>query len=123
MLLAMAEARPFWIANAVYLAFTLSARRALTPRGTLVIVGGEGGKWLGGVQRVFRAALLNPFVRHRLRGLVSRVRGADLEVLRETIEAGRVTPLLDRTYPLSGAAAAIEYVHKGHSAGKVVLTL
>jgi NADPH:quinone reductase-like Zn-dependent oxidoreductase len=98
-------------------------RRALTPRGTLVIVGGEGGKWLGGVQRVFRAALLNPFVRHRLCGLVSQVRGADLEVLRETIEAGRVTPLLDRTYPLADAVAAIDYVHRGHSAGKVVLTL
>ncbi|OXM61923.1 NAD(P)-dependent alcohol dehydrogenase [Amycolatopsis vastitatis] len=98
-------------------------RRALTPRGTLVIVGGEGGKWLGGVQRVFRAALLNPFVRHRLRGLVCQVRGADLEVLRETIEAGRVTPLLDRAYPLADAVAAIDYVHRGHSAGKVVLTL
>jgi NADPH:quinone reductase-like Zn-dependent oxidoreductase len=98
-------------------------RRALTPRGTLVIVGGEGGRWLGGVQRVFRAALLTPFVRHRLRGLVSAVRGPDLEELRETIETGRLTPLLDRTYPLADAVAAVEYVHKGHSAGKVVLTV
>jgi NADPH:quinone reductase-like Zn-dependent oxidoreductase len=98
-------------------------RRALTPHGTLVIVGGEGGRWLGGVQRVFRAALLTPFVRHRLRGLVSVVRGPDLEELRETIETGRLTPLLDRTYPLADAVAAVEYVHKGHSAGKVVLTV
>ncbi|WP_410670870.1 NAD(P)-dependent alcohol dehydrogenase [Amycolatopsis sp. cmx-4-68] len=100
-----------------------SLRRALTPGGTLVIIGGEGGRWLGGVQRVFRAALLTPFVRHRLRGLVSAVRGTDLEELRKTIEAGRLTPLLDRTYPLADAVAAIEYVHKGHSAGKVVLTV
>jgi NADPH:quinone reductase-like Zn-dependent oxidoreductase len=98
-------------------------RRALNPRGTLVIVGGEGGKWLGGIQRVFRAVLLNPFVRQRLRGLVSRVRRADLEVLREAIEQGQVTPLLDRTYPLADAVAAIGHVHDGHAAGKVVLTL
>jgi len=99
-------------------------RRALTPGGTLVLVGGEnGGRWLGGVQRVAGAALLNPFVGHRLKGLVSAVRGADLEVLREMLEAGQVTPLLDRTYPLADAVAAIDHVHKGHSAGKVVLTL
>jgi NADPH:quinone reductase-like Zn-dependent oxidoreductase len=98
-------------------------RRALRPRGTLVIVGGEGGKWLGGIQRVFRAALLNPFVRQRLRGLVSRVRRADLEVLREAIESEQLTPLLDRTYPLADAVAAIGHVHDGHAAGKVVLTL
>ncbi|KDN22165.1 NAD(P)-dependent alcohol dehydrogenase [Amycolatopsis rifamycinica] len=99
-------------------------RRALTPGGTLVIVGGEGGgRWLGGVQRTAVAALLSPFVGHRLRGLVSAVRGADLEVLRELAEAGQVTPLIDRTYPLADAVAAIDYVHKGHSAGKVVLTL
>jgi NADPH:quinone reductase-like Zn-dependent oxidoreductase len=98
-------------------------RRALTPDGTLVIVGGEGGRWLGGIQRVFRAALLNPFVKHRLRGLISAVRGADLEVLRETIEAGRLTPVLDRTYPLADAVAAIGHVREGHAAGKVVLTI
>ena len=97
-------------------------RRALTPRGTLVIVGGEnGGRWLGGIQRVFRAALLNPFVRQRLCGLVSRVRGADLDDLRDLIEAGKLTPALDRTYPLADAAAAIGHLHAGRAAGKVVL--
>ncbi|MEU0791409.1 NAD(P)-dependent alcohol dehydrogenase [Amycolatopsis sp. NPDC005961] len=99
-------------------------RRALTPRGTLVIAGGEnGGRWLGGIQRVFRAALLNPFVRHRLCGLVSRVRGEDLEVLRDLIEAGKLTPVLDRTYPLADVAAAIGHLHAGRAAGKVVLTV
>jgi NADPH:quinone reductase-like Zn-dependent oxidoreductase len=104
---------------------SLSAlRRALTPRGTLVLVGGEnGGKWLGGIQRVFRAALLNPFVRQRLRGLVSRVRGADLDDLRDLIEAGRLTPVLDRTYSLADAAAALGHLHAGRAAGKVVLTV
>jgi NADPH:quinone reductase-like Zn-dependent oxidoreductase len=99
-------------------------RRALSPRGTLVIVGGEnGGKWLGGIQRVFRAALLNPFVRQRLRGLVSRVRGADLDDLRDLIEAGQLTPALDRTYPLADAAAALGHLDAGRAAGKVVLTV
>ncbi|WP_410644717.1 NAD(P)-dependent alcohol dehydrogenase [Amycolatopsis sp. lyj-346] len=99
-------------------------RRALTPGGTLVLVGGEGGgRWLGGIQRVAGAALLSPFVGHRLRGLVSTVRGKDLEVLRELAEAGDITPLLDRTYALADAVAAIDYVHRGHSTGKVVLTL
>jgi len=99
-------------------------RRAVRPGGTLVVVGGEGGgRWLGGIQRVAGAALLSPFVSQRLRGLVSTVRGADLEVLRETIEAGRLTPVLDRTYPLADAVAAIGYIHEGHAAGKVVLTL
>jgi NADPH:quinone reductase-like Zn-dependent oxidoreductase len=97
-------------------------RRALTPRGTLVIVGGEGGRWLGGIQRVLRAALLNPFVRQRLCGLVSRVRAADLEDLRELIEAGKLTPALDRMYPLADAAAAIGHLRAGRAAGKVVLT-
>jgi NADPH:quinone reductase-like Zn-dependent oxidoreductase len=96
-------------------------RRALTPRGTLVIAGGEGGKWLGGIQRVFRAALLNPFVRQRLCGLVARVRAADLEDLRELVEAGQLTPALDRTYPLTDAAAALGHLHAGRAAGKVVL--
>jgi NADPH:quinone reductase-like Zn-dependent oxidoreductase len=96
-------------------------RRALTPRGTLVIAGGEGGKWLGGIQRVFRAALLNPFVRQRLCGLVARVRAADLEDLRELVEAGQLTPALDRTYPLADATAALGHLHAGRAAGKVVL--
>ncbi|WP_284746448.1 NAD(P)-dependent alcohol dehydrogenase [Amycolatopsis sp. RTGN1] len=99
-------------------------RRSLTPRGTLVIVGGENGRrWLGGIQRVFRAALLNPFVRQRLCGLVSRVRGADLDDLRDLIEAGKLTPVLDRTYPLADAAAALGHLHEGRAAGKVVLTV
>jgi NADPH:quinone reductase-like Zn-dependent oxidoreductase len=99
-------------------------RRALAPRGTLVLVGGEnGGRWLGGIQRVVRAALLNPFVRQRLCGLVSRVRAADLEALRDLIEAGQLTPALDRTYPLADAAAAIGHLTAGRAAGKVVLTV
>jgi NADPH:quinone reductase-like Zn-dependent oxidoreductase len=99
-------------------------RRALTPRGTLVIVGGEGGgRWVGGFDRSFRAAMLSPFVRQRLTMLISTERPEDLQLLRELIEAGKVTPVIDRTYPLSDAAEAIRNLAEGHPRGKVVVTV
>jgi NADPH:quinone reductase-like Zn-dependent oxidoreductase len=67
-------------------------RRALTPKGTLVLVGGSGGKWFMGTGRALRAVLVSPFVGQRLRLFLSREGGADLEVLRELIEAGKVLP-------------------------------
>ncbi|MCU1679468.1 MAG: alcohol dehydrogenase zinc-binding domain containing protein [Amycolatopsis sp.] len=99
-------------------------RRALRPRGILVIVGGEGpGRLFGGVDRVLRALLLAPFVSQRLRGLFAAQRQEDLEFLRQAAENGELTPVIDRTYPLNEAADAIRYVHKGHARGKVVLTV
>lgn len=99
-------------------------RRALAPRGTLVIAGGEeGGHWLGGIDRMLRALLLSPFVRHRLRGLISTENADDLQVLRELIEGGKLTPIIDRTFTLAEVPDAIRHVHNGHSAGKVVVTI
>jgi NADPH:quinone reductase-like Zn-dependent oxidoreductase len=100
-------------------------RRALTWRGTLVIVGGEGGgRWLGGFGRqILRAPLLSGLVRQRLRPLVAKERRADLLVLKELIEAGKVTPVIDRTYPLREAPEAIRYLEQGHARGKVVITV
>jgi NADPH:quinone reductase-like Zn-dependent oxidoreductase len=99
-------------------------RRALTPRGTLVIVGGEsGGRWLGGSDRQLRAMLLSPFVRQRLGTFVSSEKGEDIAVLAELIESGRVTPLVDRTFALGEAAEAIRYVDGGRARGKVVITV
>jgi NADPH:quinone reductase-like Zn-dependent oxidoreductase len=99
-------------------------RRALAPAGTLVIVGGEGGgRWLGGIDRQLRALVLSPFVRQKLGTWVSTEREQDLETLRELLEAGKVTPVVDRTYPLSEAAEAIRYLRDGHARGKVVLTV
>jgi len=99
-------------------------RRALAPRGSLVIVGGEGGgRWVGGVDRQLRALLLSPFVRHRLRPLMSTERLEDLQFLKELIEAGKVTPVIDRTYSLSEVPAAIRYLAEGHARGKVVITV
>ncbi len=99
-------------------------RRALTPSGTLVIVGGEGGgRWLGGTDRQVRAMLLSPFVRQRLGTFISSENAADLHVLHDLVEAGQVTPVIDRTFPLPAAPEAIDYVDGGHARGKVVLTI
>ncbi len=99
-------------------------RSALTPQGTLVIVGGEGGgRWFGGVDRQIRGLLLSPFVSHNLRTFISAERNEDLEFLKELIEAGKVAPVIDRTYALSEAPEAIRYLEEGHARGKVVITV
>jgi NADPH:quinone reductase-like Zn-dependent oxidoreductase len=99
-------------------------RRALTPKGTLVIVGGEtDGRWLGGTDRQLRALLLSRFVGQKLGTFVSRENHEDMIVLKELIEAGKVTPVIDRTYPLPEAPQAIRYLEQGHARGKVVITV
>ena len=99
-------------------------RRALTPQGTLVITGGEGGgRWLGGTDRQIRAIVLSRFVGQKLGTLISTQNHEDLIVLKELIEAGKVTPVIDRTYPLSEVPEAIRYLEEGHARGKVVITV
>ena len=99
-------------------------RRALTPRGTLVIVGSEGrGRWLGGFDRSLRAPVLSRFVGQRLRMLASQPRQEDLQTLRELIEVGKLTPLIDRTYPLREVPEAIRALEAGHTRGKLVITV
>jgi NADPH:quinone reductase-like Zn-dependent oxidoreductase len=99
-------------------------RRALAPQGTLVIVGGEtGGRWLGGTDRQLRALMLSPFVGQKLRTFISSENHEDLIVLKEFIESGKVTPVIDRTYPLNEVPEAIRYLEEGHAQGKVVITV
>jgi NADPH:quinone reductase-like Zn-dependent oxidoreductase len=100
-------------------------RRALAPHGTLVIVGGEGGgRWLGGFDRqILRAPILSLFVSQTLRPLVSTENQEDLEVVRELIEAGKITPLVDRTYALSEVPRALRDLEAGHARGKTVITV
>jgi NADPH:quinone reductase-like Zn-dependent oxidoreductase len=99
-------------------------RRALTRRGTLVITGGEtDGRWLGGSDRQVRALLLSPFVGQKLGTFVCRENHEDMLVLAELVEAGKVTPAIDRTYPLSDVPKAIRYVEEGHARGKVVIAI
>jgi NADPH:quinone reductase-like Zn-dependent oxidoreductase len=98
-------------------------RHALTPRGTLVIVGGDGGgPWTGGFFRqILRAPLLSLVTRQRLRPLTSKERREDLQVLAEMIEAGTVTPVVGRTYPLADAPQAVRELERGHARGKLVV--
>jgi NADPH:quinone reductase-like Zn-dependent oxidoreductase len=100
-------------------------RRALAPQGTLVIVGGEGGgRWLGGFDRqILRAPVQSLFVSQTLRPFTSKERSEDLVVLKELIEAGRVMPVVERTYPLSEVPEAIRHMRAGHARGKVVITV
>ena len=99
-------------------------RRPLKRDGRLVLVGGEtGGQWLGGFDRALRAPLVSLFVSQKLSMLVSTESSEDLVVLRDLIESGSVTPEIDRTFPLTDAAAAVEYLHAGHARGKVVVTI
>ncbi len=102
-----------------------SLRRALTPTGRLTIIGGEsGGRWLGGADRVLRAALLSLFVRQDLgRPWVCSENHADLAVLVQHVAAGHVTPVIDRTFPLDETAAAIRHLIDGRAGGKVVITV
>jgi NADPH:quinone reductase-like Zn-dependent oxidoreductase len=97
-------------------------RRALAPTGTLVIAGGEGGKWTG-VGRQLRALALSPFVRQRLTTYVSKHRQADLDTLRQLIGTGQVTPVIGRTYPLTGVPQAIRDLQDGHARGKNAITI
>ena len=97
-------------------------RRALTHKGRLVIVGGEtDGRWLGGSDRQVRAILLSRVVSQRLGTFVCSENAKDLSALRELVEAGKLTPAIDRTYPLRETVAAIRYVLDGHARGKVVI--
>jgi NADPH:quinone reductase-like Zn-dependent oxidoreductase len=98
-------------------------RRALTPKGTLVLVGGSGGRWFMGTGRTLRAVVTSPFVGQRLRSFLSKPRGADLVVLKELIEAGKLTPVIDRTFPLNAAPEAIRYVGERSTQGKTVITV
>jgi NADPH:quinone reductase-like Zn-dependent oxidoreductase len=85
-------------------------RRALTPTGTLVLSGGSGGRWLGPVGLIIHALVRSPFVRQRLRPLTAKPSAENLVVLKEFIESGKITPAIDRTYPLSEAPEAIRYL-------------
>jgi NADPH:quinone reductase-like Zn-dependent oxidoreductase len=98
-------------------------RRTLGPKGTLVLVGGRGGPWLMGMGRTLRALLLSPFVSQSMRFFVSMPSNEDLVALKELVQSGKVTPVIDRTYPLSETAEAFGYLGEGHARGKVVITV
>ncbi len=99
-----------------------ACRRALTPKGTLVLSSGDAkGRLLGPMIRIFQAAALSPFVSQKLAQLDTKRNQEDLTFLAGLIEAGKLTPVVDRTYPLRETAEAIRYLETGRARGKVVI--
>jgi NADPH:quinone reductase-like Zn-dependent oxidoreductase len=99
-------------------------RRALTPTGTLVLNGGGSpGRVVGAVGSIVRAVVINALVRERLRLVPHEQKRENLLTLTELIQAGKLTPVLDRTYPLADTAEGLRRLEQGHARGKVVITV
>ncbi len=98
-------------------------RRALKPRGTLVVAGGGSGKWFRPMALLLKTVVVSPFVRQQLRGVMAGVTPENLETLSTLVMSGDVVPLIDRTYSLSETPAAVAYVEEGHARGKVIITV
>ena len=99
-------------------------RRALTPHGRIVMVGGEtDGRFLGGFGRQLRAQMGSPFHSHKTNLFMAKENAKDLIELRELVESGRLTPVIDRSYPIDETATAIRHVLDGHTRGKVVISV
>ena len=103
-------------------------RRALTPKGTYVLIGHDhfgasGGHWMGSLPRTLKLVVLSPFVSQLPRLRTSMATKDPLGVLKEFIEAGKITPVIDRAYPLSEVPEAIRYLEEGHARGKVVISV
>jgi NADPH:quinone reductase-like Zn-dependent oxidoreductase len=98
-------------------------RRALTPRGTAVFVGSENSGNITGLGRQLRGVLVSPLLRRRLALLFARERAADYERLTTFLEAGRISPSLDRTFPLENAAEAMHLLETGQVRGKIAVTV
>ncbi len=98
-------------------------RSMLAPRGTLVIVGGEGGDAVTGMGRQLHARILSPFVHQQLTFIVNRERQSDLERLRHLVDDGIVKPAVDTVYPLDQAAEAVQHLVAGHTKGKLAVAV
>lgn len=98
-------------------------RRALAARGRLVITGGEGDRWIGGIQRQLGAMLLSPFVGQRLGAFVAKENTETLQAINDLVAQGKVRPLLGRIYPLVEAPDAVAAVEAGTTSGRIALTV
>jgi NADPH:quinone reductase-like Zn-dependent oxidoreductase len=97
-------------------------RRALTPGGRAVLVGGPNdGKWIGPLSIAIKATAYSPFVSQAFRFFIAEMNQKDLDVLRGLMQEGKVTPVIDRRYPLAELPAAIRYLEEGHARGKVII--
>jgi len=104
----------------------LECRRVLKPKGRYVMIGGGGlndGRWMGPLARVSRALVLSRFVTQDIGMMLATLTKEDLTILSDLMQAGKVTPVIDRRYRLSEVPEALRYLEEGHARGKVVITL
>ena len=104
----------------------LGFTRVLKPKGKYVLIGGGGpndGRWIGPMARPIKAMVLSPFVSQEMGMMFAELNKKDLTILADLMQTGKVTPVIDRTYPLSQVPDAIRYLEEGHARGKVVITL
>jgi NADPH:quinone reductase-like Zn-dependent oxidoreductase len=101
----------------------LANRRVLEPEGIFVIVGAPKGNWLGPLTGPVKALMLSPFVGQEFVMVFAKLRKDDLAILGDLMQTGKVTPVIDRRYPLSEVPAAIRYSEEGHARGKIVINL
>jgi NADPH:quinone reductase-like Zn-dependent oxidoreductase len=100
-----------------------ACKRVLNPKGILVMAGGTASPWMIDVLvRSVQALVLSQFGSRKLLGMLAKMNDVDLAILGELIRASKVTPVIDRRYPLSDVPAAIRYLEEGHARGKVVIT-
>ena len=97
-------------------------RRALTRTGTLVILGGEGDRWIGGTQRQLWAGILTHFVPQKLGAFVVKENSGELIRMNELVVTGKVTPVLGQAFALPDGVAAVEAFEKGETKGRIVIT-
>ena len=99
-------------------------RNALSTNGTLVISSGESeGRWIGPVDRVIKALVLSPFVSQKMASFTVNPNREDLQLLKQFIEDGTLTSVIDRTYSLGEVPEAIRYLEEGHAQGKVIISV
>jgi len=101
----------------------LANKRVLTPDGKFVIIGGAKGNWLGPLLGPIKAAILSPFVDQEFGMMIASMHRDDLAFLGELMQAGEVTPVIDRNYRLSEVPEAIQYSEEGHARGKIIIDL
>jgi NADPH:quinone reductase-like Zn-dependent oxidoreductase len=100
-----------------------ASRRVMNPKGKYIVVGGPDGRWVGGLSLGLKAIMLSPLVSQDLVMFLANVNQKDLNVLREFMKSGKVTPVIDSCYPLSEVPAAIRHLEEGHARGKIVISV
>jgi NADPH:quinone reductase-like Zn-dependent oxidoreductase len=101
-------------------------RRVLNPNGKYVLIGGGGpndNRWIGPFGRVIQTLVLSPFINQKMGMMMADANQKDLTVLADMMQAGKLKPVIDRTYKLTEVPEAIRYVEQGHARGKVIITL